>query len=115
MAACCHQNGTKTELAVDTPLQRQEREYDSGRNIWIVRTLNEDGTIARREETGSPPKTGRRKLKPKGSRPSPRDLTDPHVEALREFHNSEGNQKATYYPDSKLPGLFIYIGPRKAT
>jgi len=37
-------------------------------------------------------------------------LIDQHVEALRELRGGAG-----YYPDSKLPGLFIYVGPRKVT
>jgi hypothetical protein len=91
-------------------LQRQEREYDEDKKAWIIRTLNPDGTLSHRVEPGQAPKIKRRKPKPKEGPPRPRELTDQHVEALRELMGG-----AAYYPDSKLPGLFIYIGPRKAT
>jgi integrase len=102
----------KTETAVADHFERQEREYDDDKKAWIVRTLNRDGTISHRVEPGSPPKAKRWKPKPrpKDGPPRPRELTDRHIEALREFMGG-----AAYYPDSKLPGLFIYIGPRKAT
>jgi integrase len=105
----------KTEAAVVAHLQHQEREYDQDKKAWIIRTLNPDGTISHRVEPGSPPKAKRRKQKPLDGPPRPRELTDRYVEALREMFNSEGDQKAIYYPDSRLPGLFIYVGPRKAT
>ncbi|HLZ06261.1 MAG TPA: integrase family protein [Bradyrhizobium sp.] len=104
----------KTEAAMGTPVRRQEREYDQVAKTWIVRTLNADGTISRREERGPAPKPRRRKSKSTDGAPRPRELTDLHIEALRELCNSEA-QKATYYPDNKLSGFFIYVGPRKAT
>lgn len=100
-------------MAVD--FQRQEREYDDDKKAWIIRTLNADGTLSHRVEPGPAPKAKRRKPKPKDGAPRPQELTDENVHARQEFFDRESGDKAKYYPDSKLPGLFAYIGPRKAT
>jgi len=47
----------------------------------------------------------------KSGPPRPQELTDAFVEALCEFRPA----KATYFPDNRLAGFFIYVGPRSAT
>src|ERR1700761_5878634 len=44
----------------------------------------------------------------------PRKLTDLHVETLREFFNSEGDDgDGKTYPDSIVRGLHIFVGRNK--